>query len=116
MNRETSTAKYGIPVLCAILIAAAFVRFIGLGSLPLWMDEVSSVWFSDQTYGYLWDVVPRFENHPSPYYMVLKAWRSIAGSSEFALRTPTVIAGLGAVSCCSSPAGRSVVHWRRSAQ
>lgn len=86
-----------ILILCAILIAAALVRFVGLGSLPLWMDEVSSVWFSDQSYGYLWEVVPQFENHPSLYYMVLKTWRGIAGSSEFALRTPTVLAGLGAV-------------------
>lgn len=93
---QTITA-YRVQLLCAILIAAALVRFVGLGALPLWMDEASSVWFSDQSYGYLWEVVPRFENHPSLYYMVLKAWRGIAGSGEFALRTPTVIAGLGAV-------------------
>lgn len=86
-----------ILILCVILISAALVRFVGLGALPLWMDEASSVWFSDQSYGYLWGVVPRFENHPSLYYMVLKAWRGIAGSSEFALRTPSVIAGFGAV-------------------
>lgn len=61
------------------------------------MDEASSVWFSDRSWRYLWVEVPRFENHPSLYYMILKAWREIAGSTEFDLRTPTAILSFGTV-------------------
>lgn len=108
MAHITSNAQWGAPeavlrqrlrfaMLGTILAAAALIRIAGLSHLPLWMDEFSSIWFSDQSYAYLWTEVPRFENHPPLYYMILKAWRGLAGTSEAAIRAPSVLFGLGLV-------------------
>ena len=84
-------------LLIAILAVGAAFRIIESATLPIWMDEASSFWFSNLGWKYLWTEVPRFENHPPAYFLLLKAWTALAGSSEFALRFPTVMASLGSV-------------------
>lgn len=83
--------------LIAVLALAAVLRFGGLGDEAIWMDEAATLWFSDLDWGYLWKEIPKFENHPPLYYMLLKAWRMIAGSSELAIRVPSALASLGVV-------------------
>lgn len=89
--------RYRWPLLTAVLCIAAALRFYGLGAAPLWLDETSTAWLSSRSWSYLWNDVSQFENHPVLYFAILKVWREIAGSSEFALRFPSAVASLGVV-------------------
>ena len=88
---------FRLALFIAILAIAATLRLVEINSLPLWMDEAYSYWFSNLGWSYLWTEVPRFENHPPAYFLLLKAWRTFAGASEAALRLPSVLASLGSV-------------------
>jgi mannosyltransferase len=92
-----SKASFRLLLLAFILIAGAVLRVGESRSLPFWMDEAYSFWFSGLSWTYLWTEVPKFENHPPAYFLLLKAWREIAGASEFALRIPSILASLGSV-------------------
>lgn len=78
----------------SILVLASVTRLFGLGANALWIDEAYSVWFSDQDWHYLWTEVPRFETHPPLYYSLLKAWRILAGDSEFGLRLMSALVSI----------------------
>ncbi len=71
--------------LALIAVLALTLRLYGIGDKPLWLDEAFSVWFSDQSWSYLWNEVPKFETHPPLYYSLLKIWRTF-GSDEGTLR------------------------------
>jgi len=80
-------------ILLLILILGAALRIYNLGIESLWYDEVSSV---DQALRDLPSLFYKF--HLSPlYFLILKYWIRIAGASEFALRIPSVIFGVGAI-------------------
>lgn len=80
--------------LAAMLTALALgLRLINIGGRPLWLDEAFSAWFSDQSFHYLWHVVPTYEAHPPLFYSLLKLWRAIAGEGHAALRGFSVILG-----------------------
>ena len=51
----------------SLILLAIALRLINLGSRPLWLDEAFSAWFSDQSFHYLWTVLPTYEAHP-PFY------------------------------------------------
>ena len=93
----TESPTFRLTLLIIVLLVAAALRLADIRSLPVWMDEVYSYWFSNLGWSYLWNEVPRFENHPPAYFLVLKAWRTLAGESEAALRLPSVLASLGSV-------------------
>lgn len=84
-------------LLAIVLLLGTTLRIVESLSLPFWMDEAYSFWFTQLGWSYLWTELPKFENHPSAYFLLLKGWREIAGSSEFALRLPSVLASLGSV-------------------
>ena len=86
----------------ALIVAAALmiglcVRFFGIGSRALWLDEAYSAWFSGRGWAELWLETPLYETHPPTYYSVLKLWRGIAGDSAGALRGFSALAGLAAI-------------------
>jgi mannosyltransferase len=78
----------------AIVALAFAVRLITLGSRSLWTDEGYSFWFASQTLHTLWHDVPYYETHPPFYYTLLKGWMVFAGSTEAALRMPSVLASV----------------------
>lgn len=84
-------------LLVGVLAVAAALRLADIGAAPLWFDEAYSVWFSDQSWRYLWREAPTHELHPPFYYSVLKLWRALAGDSEAALRLPSAFASLATV-------------------
>jgi uncharacterized membrane protein len=77
-----------------LTVLALLVRFTGLTSRNLWLDEAFSAWFSAQSFHYLWTVLPTFEAHPPFYYSLLKVWRSIFGGDALALRSISVLFGV----------------------
>jgi len=74
-----------------LTLLALTLRLIGLNSRILWLDEAFSAWFSDQSFHYLWHVVPTFEAHPPFYYSLLKVWRMVFGEGHAALRGLSVL-------------------------
>jgi mannosyltransferase len=76
-----------------LTLFALGLRLIGLGSRPLWLDEVFSAWFSDRSFHYLWTVLPTYEAHPPLYYSLLKLWRSAVGSGHIEIRALSVLFG-----------------------
>lgn len=84
-------------IVAALAAAAAFLRFHGLGSRALWLDEAYSHWFSSLGWAELWTRTPQYETHPPTYYSFLKLWRELAGDSAFGLRSLSALAGIAAV-------------------
>src|SRR5690242_4526247 len=74
-----------------LTLLALTLRLIGLNSRILWLDEAFSAWFSEQSFHYLWHVVPTFEAHPPFYYSLLKVWRMVFGEGHAALRGLSVL-------------------------
>lgn len=72
-------------IVASLTALAAYARLRGIGAPPLWLDEAYSVWFSDQSWRYLWTTAAAIENHPSAYYSLLKLWRAF-GDDEATLR------------------------------
>jgi len=79
------------------LVGVAFlVRLIGLNQ-SLWLDE-AVVAEAISKFGFL-ELITKFaptDFHPPLYYLLLNAWTTIFGTSEIALRLPSVIFSLGA--------------------
>ena len=83
--------------LALMLLVGAAVRFSGIGSRALWLDEGYSAWFSELGWRELWLDTPKYETHPPVYYSLLKIWRSVVGDDSAALRCLSALAGLLAV-------------------
>lgn len=77
-----------------VLIIAFLIRLIALNQ-SLWLDEATTAQ-TIQHFSYI-DLVKKFapnDFHPPLYYLFMKAWTSVFGYSEIALRMPSVIFSL----------------------
>jgi hypothetical protein len=93
MRRLVGSVAPVLPVLLlALTLRAAF-----LGDQQLFRDEATSWLLANRP---PWDVVAAgvHETFPPLYPLLLSAWMAIFGSSEAALRSLSVVAGLGTVS------------------
>lgn len=80
----------------AILLGAFLLRLIGLGSQSIWVDEAYSYSYarpdSPLTVGHL------LENLHGPLHaLILHFWMKLFGTSEAALRFPSVLASVGSL-------------------
>lgn len=80
-------------LLLAILLLAAFLRFYRIDAQSFWNDEGNSARLAERSTdliiaGAAGDI------HPPGYYLLLAAWQSAAGRSEFALRGLSALAGI----------------------
>jgi hypothetical protein len=96
IKRSSREGIVGWTALGIILVATALLRFASAGH-ALQFDEQASVYFSDQSYARLWSDWMLRETNPPLYYSMLRAWRAIAGSSDLAIRIPTIVASLCAI-------------------
>jgi mannosyltransferase len=93
-DRLWQRARTATPaLLVVVLLVAAGLRFHLLGEQSLWHDEGNSYAQSLRTIGEIAEHAAR-DIHPPGYYWLLAGWRSLAGESEFALRTLSVFASL----------------------
>lgn len=78
----------------ALVLAAAFsIWFIAIRA-PLWLDETSSFW---QIRAGFWQIMSRRGGLPPTYPYILWLATKIVGTSEIALRIPSILAMLAAV-------------------
>jgi len=102
-NRKSQIANRQSPIalwMMVMLIAAAFaLRVYHLGASDLTFDECASAFNSGKPYAEMmrYLVVEAFHELPPAYYVLLRAWRFVAGHGEFALRYPSVLLGVLAV-------------------
>jgi hypothetical protein len=82
-------------VAAATLLAALF-RFAGIGSEGLWHDEAVTFILSDLPRAELMDAFRSGEQVPL-YPLLLRAWKTIFGITEGALRSLSAVAGIATV-------------------
>lgn len=78
-----------------ILLLAGALRTYGVGRQALRGDEAFSVRFSAQPLGEILAAAGTAEPNPPLYWFLLHGWMRVAGTSELALRWPSVLAEIG---------------------
>ena len=82
--------------LWAIILLGTTLRLYNLTYHSLWFDEAISVRWATSSLARIWEVSMTLveDRLPPLYYLLLKFWLGLAGSSEFSLRFPSVVAGV----------------------
>ena len=84
-------------LLLALVLVAYSLRVTGLDRQSLWRDEVDAIYFAVRALG---DTLAMFtaaaQNGPL-YFLLLRPWFFLAGTSEFVLRYPSVLLGTASV-------------------
>ncbi|MBL8058800.1 MAG: glycosyltransferase family 39 protein, partial [Anaerolineales bacterium] len=101
-------------LLVGVLALAGLLRGSGLAAQPLRGDEGFSVRFARLPLANMAAAFAVSEPNPPLQFLFLKGWLALAGESEFALRWPSVLAGLLGVAVVV-PAGRALAG-RRAAR
>ena len=81
----------------ALTWLAFLLRVGGLLSQSLWRDEVDALRFSTQALPALLEMFRKPGENGPLFFLALRPWLAIGGSSEFALRFPSALAGTLAV-------------------
>ena len=97
--RRTGKASLYALIVVVLLLIAFGVRAWNLGAADLSFDEVATYYVAHRP---LLDVIRYVmgaaREHPPAYYLVMSLWMQLAGVSEFAVRFPSVLIGVLAVS------------------
>jgi mannosyltransferase len=81
-------------LLLIVIAAGAVLRLWALDGQPLWLDEAGTIHFSSPALTSIWSwATPNDNAGPPLYYSLMHQWMA-AGTSEFTLRLPSVIAGI----------------------
>jgi uncharacterized membrane protein len=116
MARAAFTARWRAAwvtvALGAILVLGAALRVWHLGAKTLWFDETWSVFIARQPLEEIPRLLRLYDHLPPLYYFLLNIWIGLFGTTEAAVRLPSVLAGVGAVGAtfllAARVAGRSV--------
>lgn len=90
-------AAKGRAALAGLLALAAAVRFIGIGSQSLWLDEVVTAELVGKPFGDMLSTIPHSESTPYLYYVLLWPWAQLFGDGEAALRSLSALFGVATV-------------------
>lgn len=76
----------------------AIVAFFWLPTLfrSFWTDEAVALWTLDSSLATTIDRASTLQESSPAYYVLMNLWSQVAGTSEFALRLPSFIAGVAA--------------------
>lgn len=104
-----------LAILIIILLLATFLRFHLLESQSFWHDEGNSARLSERSLSLIIEGTAS-DIHPPLYYLLLRAWRELVGSSEIALRSFSAFLGIAIVALVFS-LGRQLLGnaWRYGA-
>lgn len=87
--------KYSLALL-AIILLGLVLRVYHLAAQSLWWDEVFSALVSTQALPRIVSVTST-DIHPPLYYFLLHYWEDLFGTSDFAVRSLSVLFGVGAI-------------------
>ncbi|MCS6872343.1 MAG: glycosyltransferase family 39 protein [Anaerolineae bacterium] len=93
---RNSRAYRALPLVAIWL--AALLRFHALDAQSLWNDEGNTLRLIQRDVPELLGAASR-DIHPPLYYLLLKAWWTLTGESEFALRAFSALSGILSVAC-----------------
>lgn len=79
-----------------IVLLAAGLRLLHLGSKSLWVDECASLDFAQQPWAEFWKTMWNGEANMLAYYLLLRGWIHL-GNSEFVVRALSVIPAVATV-------------------
>lgn len=77
-----------------LVVSGAALRLVTLSKASIWHDEGFSIMLSKQSLTQIWSLTAR-DVHPPGYYMLLHIWTRFWGESVFAIRSLSVVAGVG---------------------
>jgi uncharacterized membrane protein len=102
------------PWILSALLVAITIRLLGLGDAALWFDEMfTSIWVRLPWTEMLRTLLA--DNHLPLYFLVEKAWTSLAGVSPWTLRFPSVVFSFATVALIPAIAwtlrGRTAARW-----
>jgi len=97
--------------LVGILACALVLRLHQLTAAPLWVDEAVTAWLVNLPPIEMLKMLKGIELTPPLYTCVLYVWSWLFGTSELALRLPSVLLGVASV-CMISRLGRSAYDAR----
>ena len=94
--------------LVGLLMAAFAVRVYALQAQSLWRDEVDAVYFATRDWATLLSMFTRPGENGPLYFLLLRPWIGLFGSSEFAVRYFSLMFGVAAVALIY-PLGRRLL-------
>jgi mannosyltransferase len=86
--------KREVRALTGILIVGTVLRFALLERNSIWLDEAFAALVAQLKWQDILAFLRVFDTHPPLYYLLLKAWVSLAGVGEAALRIPSAFFSL----------------------
>ncbi|MEN8098135.1 MAG: glycosyltransferase family 39 protein [Chloroflexota bacterium] len=95
-NSGSRTRKILIVPILLVLLLAAGLRFYRIDAQSFWNDEGNSVRLAERSLALIVEGSAG-DIHPPLYYMILKGWRTILGTSEFAARSLSAVLGVALV-------------------
>lgn len=110
MQTQVGGVRWHLAGLFFCLLVALALRLPGLTTSGLWVDEIATAVFAALPWAELFGPIARLETNPPYYYGAIKAWTTVAGGSDLALRLPSVLAGLGAIAATWLLAARGFGH------
>lgn len=94
-----------------VVVIGAVLRFVALGAESVTNDEMYSIHFVQRyTPTELLARYPTLDPHPPLYYLLLDAWSSLVGVSEFLVRVPSAAFGVGTVGATYALGRRTFDH------
>ncbi len=82
--------------LALIVALAAALRLFRLGTKSFWLDEAASVTLARLDWRVFWSAITHRQANMVLYYLLLRGWIRL-GSSEFAIRSLSVAAGVAVI-------------------
>lgn len=89
-GRLRRSGPWALPLAPAMLTLA--IALIGIGTPSLWLDEAATISMTTRSYGDMLRVFDQLDLVHALYYIVMKPWVALSGTSEIALRLPSVLA------------------------
>ncbi len=83
--------------LLLITLVAFALRLLTIDFQSLWRDEVDAIWFALRPLEQTVAMFTQMAQNGALYFLGLRPWLSTMGSSEFALRFPSALAGVAAI-------------------